>query len=220
MKSIHFTFFGLALILSTAAFNAHAALTIEITGGASLQIPVAIAPFAGEEAYPDKLSKIVMDDLARSGLFKLIDTSGIVPPRTPADVRVGVFSASLAISAQRVEVVSGAVAAGLEIAIVVAPGIFWHCLGPQIAVGPPVAHGRIVGFLDQRLEPLVARRIAEVVHPVEIERGSERLDVLPGRRHPRFVHPAQNLGRNQCGENRDDHQHDHDLDQRETGFAA
>jgi TolB protein len=85
--------FILALLFSTAAINAHAALTIEITGGASLQIPVAIAPFAGEEAYPDKLSKIVMDDLARSGLFKLIDTSGIVPPRTPADVRVGDWKA-------------------------------------------------------------------------------------------------------------------------------
>ena len=95
MTSIRFTFFGLrffscivVLLLSTAALNARAALTIEITGGATLQIPVAIAPFAGEEAYPDRLSKIVMDDLARSGLFKLIDTGGMTPPRVPTDVRV------------------------------------------------------------------------------------------------------------------------------------
>lgn len=47
----------MALALSCAAFNARAALTIEITGGATLQIPVAIAPFTGEEAYPDKLSQ-------------------------------------------------------------------------------------------------------------------------------------------------------------------
>ncbi len=77
-----------ALALSCAAFNARAALTIEITGGATLQIPVAIAPFAGEEAFPDKLSQIVAADLARSGLFKLIDTTGMPAPRGPADVRV------------------------------------------------------------------------------------------------------------------------------------
>ena len=100
--------FVLALLLSTAAINAYAALTIEITGGASLQIPVAIAPFAGEEAYPDKLSKIVMDDLARSGLFKLIDTSGIVPPRTPADVRVGDWKAKGATALAMANVVAQA----------------------------------------------------------------------------------------------------------------
>ena len=89
------TFIGLVLILllSVAAGNAQAALTIEITGGATLQIPVAIAPFAGEDAYPDKLSNIVKEDLARSGLFKLIDTSGLVAPRLPADVRVGDWKA-------------------------------------------------------------------------------------------------------------------------------
>src|SRR4030065_2805299 len=77
-----------ALALSCAAFNARPALTIEITGGATLQIPVAIAPFAGEESYPDKLSQIVSADLARSGLFKLIDTTGMPVPRGPADVHV------------------------------------------------------------------------------------------------------------------------------------
>ena len=90
MGTLRFTFlsFVLTLLLSVAAWDARAALTIEITGGASLQIPIAIAPFAGEEAYPDKISKIVMEDLTRSGLFKLIDTTGMVPPRAPADVRV------------------------------------------------------------------------------------------------------------------------------------
>ena len=91
MLLTRFIFFSwvLALLLSITAENAKAALTIEITGGATLQIPVAIAPFAGEEAYTDKLSQIVMDDLARSGQFKLIDTGGMAAPRIPADVRVG-----------------------------------------------------------------------------------------------------------------------------------
>ena len=110
MATIHFPLFrfALALLLSTAVLNAQAALTIEITGGASLQIPVAIAPFAGEEAYADKLSKIVMDDLARSGLFKLIDTSGMVPPRTPADVRVGEWKAKGATALAMANVVAQA----------------------------------------------------------------------------------------------------------------
>lgn len=94
MTSIRFLFFGLAMaLLGVLAGQAQAALTIEITGGATLQIPVAIAPFAGEEAYPDRLSKIVMDDLARSGLFKLIDTAGMTAPRMPADVRVADWKA-------------------------------------------------------------------------------------------------------------------------------
>lgn len=82
-----------ALALSVTAFNARAALTIEITGGATLQIPVAIAPFTGEEAYPDKLSQIVAADLARSGLFKLIDTAGMPLMRGPQEVRVADWKA-------------------------------------------------------------------------------------------------------------------------------
>ncbi len=95
MKPMRCHRFGLffALLLSAAAFNAHAALTIEITGGATLQIPVTIAPFVGEEGYPDKLSKVIAADLARSGLFKLIDTGGIPAPRTPADVRIADWKA-------------------------------------------------------------------------------------------------------------------------------
>ena len=82
-----------ALALSLLAYNARAALTIEITGGATLQIPIAIAPFPGEEIYPEKISKIVAADLARSGLFKLIDTTGMAVPRNPQEVRVADWKA-------------------------------------------------------------------------------------------------------------------------------
>ena len=88
----------IALTLSLLAFNARAALTIEITGGATLQIPIAIAPFPGEEAYPEKISKIVAADLARSGLFKLIDTSGMAVPRNPQEVRVADWKAKGAVA--------------------------------------------------------------------------------------------------------------------------
>jgi TolB protein len=67
---------------------AHAELTIEITGGASSQIPIAIAPFAGEGAGQDRISAIVAADLARSGLFRIVDTTGISPvPQRPSDVK-------------------------------------------------------------------------------------------------------------------------------------
>ena len=103
-----------ALALSLVAFNARAALTIEITGGATLQIPIAIAPFPGEEAYPEKISKIVAADLARSGLFKLIDTSGMAVPRNPQEVRVADWKAKGVVAPSRARAGrgSGSAAAG------------------------------------------------------------------------------------------------------------
>lgn len=72
-----------------SAQSAHAALTIEITGGAALQIPVAIVPFAGEEAFRDRISAIVAADLQRSGQFKIVSTAGMgVLPRQPAEVKL------------------------------------------------------------------------------------------------------------------------------------
>ena len=89
MTRIHLNLYLLtAWALCCVSFNARAALTIEITGGATLQIPIAIAPFYGEEAYTDKMSQIIAADLARSGHFKLIDTGGMALMRSPQDVRV------------------------------------------------------------------------------------------------------------------------------------
>lgn len=80
---------AVALITLCCASASHAALTIEITGGAALQIPIAIVPFAGEEAWPDRVSSIVAADLARSGQFKIVETAGVNPlPRQPAEVRL------------------------------------------------------------------------------------------------------------------------------------
>ncbi|MDP1703505.1 MAG: Tol-Pal system protein TolB, partial [Sulfurimicrobium sp.] len=45
----------------------HAALTIEITGGAGNQIPVAIVPFAAENTQSQSISGIISADLTRSG---------------------------------------------------------------------------------------------------------------------------------------------------------
>lgn len=85
----------LALCLLFGGAPARAALTIEITGGAALTIPIAIAPFAGEEILgKDRTSAIVAADLARSGLFKIVDTAGVSPlPRVPSEVKTAEWKA-------------------------------------------------------------------------------------------------------------------------------
>jgi TolB protein len=83
---------ALAFALGTSA--ARAQLTIEIIGGGATAIPIAIVPFAGEATYPYPLSGIVGADLARSGLFKLVEPAGVTPlPARAEDVRFGDWSA-------------------------------------------------------------------------------------------------------------------------------
>lgn len=80
--------FALALICLLLSPAASAALTIEIVGGGEKQLPVAIVPLAGEAKLPHRISEIVAADLARSGLFRVIDAGGITPmPVEPGDVR-------------------------------------------------------------------------------------------------------------------------------------
>ncbi len=76
-------FLGL-LILLCAALPARA-LDIEITGAGEHQIPVSIVPFAGEEKLAQSISGIVSADLTRSGLFRLVDSSG-KSPHEPQEV--------------------------------------------------------------------------------------------------------------------------------------
>ncbi len=77
-------------ILSLAALSARAQLTIDIVGGAGTTIPISIVPFDGDSASPAAVSSIVAADLARSGLFKLVDGGAVTPrPVRATDVRVG-----------------------------------------------------------------------------------------------------------------------------------
>jgi len=57
----------------------HAALNIEIFGGGTTQIPIAIVPFAAEEKLKQNVTTVVASDLHRSGLFRLVASSGLVP---------------------------------------------------------------------------------------------------------------------------------------------
>lgn len=84
------TFITLALL----PLAARAQLTIEIVGGAGSTVPISIVGFENEAAYPIGITGIVGADLSRSGLFRLIDASGIVPrPSRATDVRIPEFRA-------------------------------------------------------------------------------------------------------------------------------
>src|SRR5215813_5505720 len=90
IRPLRFISLGLLAVALLFATGARAQLTIEIIGGGGTTIPVAIVPFAGEPTYPYPLSEIVAADLNRSGLFKLVDPSGVNPrPARAEDVRVG-----------------------------------------------------------------------------------------------------------------------------------
>jgi len=67
-------------LLLFGAGRAEAQLSIEITGGGANQIPIAIAPFAGESALANGLTGVIEADLARSGRFRTL----AVGPQNPA----------------------------------------------------------------------------------------------------------------------------------------
>jgi TolB protein len=69
------------------ALGANAQLTIDITTSGGRQIPIAVMPMAGENTQTQSVSEVVSADLARSGLFKLVNTAGITPlPTEPSQV--------------------------------------------------------------------------------------------------------------------------------------
>src|SRR5258708_14742105 len=79
----------LFLLLGALAltFAASAQLTIDITTSGGRQVPIAVMPMAGEASQPQSVSEVVSADLVRTGLFKLVNTSGVTPlPTEPSGV--------------------------------------------------------------------------------------------------------------------------------------
>ena len=68
-------------------FATRAQLRVEITGVGGQQFPIAIAPFAQEGAGAQDVDAIVRADLARSGLFRIID-AGAQPIAENANVNL------------------------------------------------------------------------------------------------------------------------------------
>jgi len=67
------------LLLLVQASMANAALSIEIIGAGEHQIPVAIVPFGGDDNLSLSINAVIVGDLQRSGLFRLIDPLGKSP---------------------------------------------------------------------------------------------------------------------------------------------
>jgi TolB protein len=81
------------VFLLAPASGARAVLTIEIVGSGGTQYPIAIVPFRAEgNAQP--VTSVVGADLARSGVFRVVDAGGLSPvPSEPQDVNYASFRA-------------------------------------------------------------------------------------------------------------------------------
>lgn len=62
----------------SAAMPALAQFRVEVSGVGLTQLPIAVATFRGEAQAPQKIAAIVTADLERSGVFRPVDTSGLV----------------------------------------------------------------------------------------------------------------------------------------------
>ncbi len=68
----------LASALMFTVLPALAQFRVEVTGVGVTQLPIAVAPFRGDEQAPQKIAAIVQADLERSGQFRLIEGGGSV----------------------------------------------------------------------------------------------------------------------------------------------
>jgi TolB protein len=87
---------GAMLLLLCAALPVHAAMTIEIVGGATKRIPVALAPFAMPAGVTgENPATVISANLARSGYFQIVSARGQdTLPTRPEEVRMPVWRAA------------------------------------------------------------------------------------------------------------------------------
>lgn len=67
----------LSLVMVLTWAPVWAQFRVEVAGVGLTQLPIAIAPFKGEDTAPQKISMIVRADLERSGQFRAIDTASM-----------------------------------------------------------------------------------------------------------------------------------------------
>src|SRR6478752_430446 len=76
-----------AILLASFVGLARAQLSIDITTTGGRQVPIAVMPLAGDTSQPQSVGDVVGADLARTGLFRLVNTVGISPvPTEPSEV--------------------------------------------------------------------------------------------------------------------------------------
>lgn len=66
----------LSVFLVCASLSAFAQFRVEVSGVGLTQVPVAVVPFRGDDASPQRIAAIVAADLERSGQFSLTDVGG------------------------------------------------------------------------------------------------------------------------------------------------
>jgi TolB protein len=66
----------LCLMVGLVGLPALAQFRVEVSGVGLTQLPIAIAPFRGDDVAPQKIGAIIQADLERSGQFRLIDAAG------------------------------------------------------------------------------------------------------------------------------------------------
>ncbi|MDQ0590958.1 Tol-Pal system beta propeller repeat protein TolB [Variovorax paradoxus] len=66
----------IAALAATPLLPALAQFRVEVSGVGLTQLPIALVPFKGQDASPQKISEIVQADLERSGQFRGVDASG------------------------------------------------------------------------------------------------------------------------------------------------
>lgn len=89
MHSLPRILFRIVLPLAALIFGlrAHAALEIQVTGGAANRIPVALVPFQSPVNRPNpELTAIIGQDLLRSGQIGLVDVIGAQQPVEPSQI--------------------------------------------------------------------------------------------------------------------------------------
>ena len=91
MKLLNQVVFFITFCVATVA---NAALEIEISGGGTQQIPIAIVPFGGAANTKDNINEIIAADLNRSGLFRVLETRGMANlPTTPEQIKYAEWTA-------------------------------------------------------------------------------------------------------------------------------
>ena len=75
------------LVAVVMPITAHAQLTIDVTTSAGRQVPVAIVPFANEVNAPQNITPLISANLARTGLFRMVNTGGVTQlPTEPSEI--------------------------------------------------------------------------------------------------------------------------------------
>jgi TolB protein len=62
----------------SATMPSLAQFRVEVSGVGLTQMPIAIAAFRGEAQAPQKIASIITANLERSGVFRAVDTAGLV----------------------------------------------------------------------------------------------------------------------------------------------